>query len=242
VIDGDGQLSNIFFFSVVDPAQGTPTHLALPQFIFGGAWYSAIYLSNTTNAATSVQITFRDDAGAQLFVPLVGKGSLFSRIVNLNPGATVVLEALNGGVGDTEGWADIALPPGVIGYGVFRQVIAGREDQEALVPFTSESSQTADFTYDDLLLTTAVAFLNPSSQQTTVTVTAFGPDGAQVGSTQIPLDPHTKSTNVLKAYPGMAGIAGKQGRVVVSAPNGAVSVLGLRFGGSAFTNIPINYR
>jgi hypothetical protein len=73
-----------------------------------------------------------------------------------------------------------------------------------------------------------------------VTVTAFGPDGAQVGSTQILLAAHAKSSNTLKGYPGMA-IAGKQGRVVVSVPNGAVSVLAPRFGGSAFTDSPINY-
>jgi len=63
-----------------------------------------------------------------------------------------------------------------------------------------------------------------------------------VGSTQIVLAPHFKSTNILAAYSGMSGILGKQGRAVVSVPNGAVSVLALRFGGSAFTDIPLNYR
>jgi len=40
----------------------------------------------------------------------------------------------------------------------------------------------------------------------------------------------------------MAGVSGKQGRVVVSVPNGAVSVLGLRFGASGFSDIPVNHR
>ena len=149
-MSGDGQLSNIFFFTVAAPGHGANPHLALPHFVFGGAWYSAIYLSNTTNALESVQLTFRDDTGAPLFVPLAGIGSLFSRIVILNPGTTVLLEALN--VGDdpsTEGWVDISLPPGVMGYGVSRLVTAGHPDQEALIPFAPESSQTVEFTYDD---------------------------------------------------------------------------------------------
>jgi len=121
-------------------------------------------------------------------------------------------------------------------------VIAGRADQEALVSFTSASSQTADFSYDDTALVTAAAFLNPSSQQVVVTVTAYGPDGSQVATTQVPLAPGQKSTDILKHYPGMLGISGKHGRVVVSVPNGAVSVLVLRFGGEAFTDVPVNYR
>ena len=243
VVSGDGQLSNIFFFTVAAPGHGVNPHLALPHFVFGGAWYWAIYLSNTTNALESVQLTFRDDTGTPLFVPLAGIGSLFSRIVILNPGTTVLLEALN--VEDDpsmEGWVDISLPPGVIGYGVSRLVNAGHPDQESLIPFAPETSQAAEFTYDDIQFTTAVALLNPSDQQTTVTIIAFGDDGDQVGTTQLALNPHSKSASVLAAYAGMAGIVGKQGRVVVSVPNGAVSVLALRFGGAGFTNIPVNHR
>lgn len=243
VVSGDGQLSNVFFFTVAAPGHGANPHLALPHFVFGGSWYSAIYLSNTTNSLESVQLTFRDDTGLPMFVPLAGIGSLFSRIVVLNPGTTVLLEALN--VGDdppVEGWVDISLPPGVMGFGVSRLVTAGRPDQETLIPFVPETSQTVEFTFGDISFTTAVAILNPSDQQVTVTVTAFGDDGDQVGTTQLALAPHTKSANVLAAYAGMAGVFRKQGRVVVSTPNGAVSVLALRFGGAGFSNIPVNHR
>jgi probable HAF family extracellular repeat protein len=242
VVSGDGQLSNIFFFTVAAPGHGSNTHLALPHFVFGGSWYSAILLSNTTGALESVPIRFRDDAGAPLLAPLADIGSVSSRIVVLNPGTTVLVEALNGPMPLTEGWADISLPPGVIGYGITREVTDGRVDHEALIPFIPESSQAAEFTYDDTSFTTAVGLVNPGNQQTTVTITAFGADGDQVGSTQLPLAPGAKSVNTLRAYAGMAGVAGKQGRVVVSVPNGAVSVLALRFGAAGFSNIPVNHR
>jgi hypothetical protein len=199
-------------------------------------------LSNTTGALESVPIRFRDDAGAPLLVPLADIGSVSSRIILLNPGTTVLLEALNGPTPLTEGWADISLSPGVIGYGITRAVTDGHADHEALIPFVPESSQTAEFTYDDTSFTTAVAFVNPGNQQTTVTVTAFGADGDQVGSTELPLAPGAKSVNILRAYAEMAGVSGKQGRVVVSVPNGAVSVLALRFGAAGFSNSPVNHR
>jgi hypothetical protein len=217
-INGERQLSNVFFFPVTAPGHGANLHLALPHFVFGGVWYSAIYLSNTTNALESVPLTFMDDAGAPVLVPLAGIGSASSRIVILNPGTTVLLEALNVGDASTEGWVDISLPPGVIGYGVSRLVTDGRANQETLIPFVPETSQTAEFSHDDIQFTTAVAFLNPSDQQTTVTVTAFGDDGDQVGSTQFILPPHAKSANILRAYAGMAGVFGRQCRVVVSVP------------------------
>jgi probable HAF family extracellular repeat protein len=242
VINGDGALSNIFSFSVMDPSLNTATHLALPQFAFGGPWYSALYLSNTTADLVTVPVTFTDPAGAPLLVPLVGIGSISSRNVTVDPGATVLLEALNGGDALVVGWADVALPPGVIGYGVFRQVVAGRADQEAVVPLTPESSRRADFTFDDVSLTTAVSFLNPTNQEVTATVVAITQDGGQAGFTQMVLAPHTKSTGFLKDFPGMAGVSGNRGRVVVTVPIGAVSVLALRFAGAAFADIPINYR
>ncbi len=242
VFNPDFQGSSILFFSVTAPGSGMTTSLALPQFIFGGAWYSSIYLSNTTNLPATAQVTFSDDNASPLNVPFVGIGFGVSQTVNLSSGGTVELQTLSGGNQSIEGSAELSLPPGVIGYAVFRQVVPGRADQEALVPFSSESSQIADFTFDDTSVTTSVAFLNPSSQSVTVTATAYGPDGTQVGSTQIVLAPHFKSSNELKLFAGMAGIAGQQGRVVVSVPNGAVSVLALRFDGSAFTDIPVNYR
>jgi sugar lactone lactonase YvrE len=241
VINPDAQISNALAFSVLDPGSSTDTHFALPQFVFGGAWSTALYFSNTTNSAATVQVDFMDDSASPLTVPLVGIGPVTTRSVHLNPGATVVLEAPNGG-NQTEGWADISLPAGVIGYGVFQQVVPGLADHEALASFAPESSQTADLTYDDNRLTTLVALLNPSNQQVVVTITAYGPDGVSAGSAQVPLAPHSKQATVLETLPGLSPMSGKQGRVEFSVANGAVSALAFRFGGAVFTSIPIAYR
>jgi hypothetical protein len=216
---------------------------ALPQFVFNGAWYTALYFSNTTNAPLNVPVSFVGDNGSPLSSPLAGVGSVTSRTVALNPGATAILEFLaDSATAVVDGWVEATLPPGVTGYAVFRQTVAGRPDQEAVVPLTSESSQTADLVYDDILFTTAVALLNPSDQQTTVTVTVYSTNGAQLGVAQIPLAPHTKVAPLLKDVPGLSSISGNRGWATFSVPNGDVSVLGLRFGGSAFTSIPVAER
>lgn len=133
-------------------------------------------------------------------------------------------------------------PPGVMGYGVSRFGNRGASGSGDAHSVRSRDQSDRRIHLDDISFTTAVALLNPSDQQVTVTVTAFGDDGDQVGTTQLALAPHTKSANVLAAYAGMAGVFRKQGRVIVSAPNGAVSVLALRFGGAGFSNIPVNHR
>ncbi len=239
VFNPNGQSSNVFSFTIADPLK--TTSFALPQFVFGGAWYTALYFSNPTSSTVSVQVNFYDDNGAPLNVPLLGVGTVTSQTITLNPSSTVILEAPNNAGISGEGWVEATLPEGVVGYAVFRQSVAGRADQEAVVPLAPESSQTADLIYDDTNFTTAVAFLNPSNQAATVTVSVLGPDGSSLASTQVVLAPRSKQSAVLKALPGLASVAGQRGQAVFSASGGAVSVLGLRFGGSAFTSIPVTY-
>jgi hypothetical protein len=221
---------------------GPSTSLALPQLVFGGGWYTALYFANTTTADVNFPVTFVGDDGNALSVPLLAFGTTSGLNVSLSSGATAIYEAPNNLGAPFEGWVNANLPAGVVGYAVFRQSADGRMDQEAVVPLTSESNQIGDLVYDDVNFTTAVAFANPSPQQVTVTVTAFASNGAQVGSCQVILPPQTKEAVILKQLPGMLGVAGNRGWATFSVPNGAVSVLGLRFGGSAFTSIPVPVR
>ena len=237
-----GSIVNLVISS--GPAQqSSGTIFALPQLAFGGGWYTALYFSNTTTSTTSIQVDFIAESGTPLSVPLRRNGSdvgsVTSQTVSLNPGETVILEALNRG-DLTQGWVEATLPAGVNGYGVFRQSIAGRPDQEAVVPLTSETSQVVDFTYDDTGLTTAIAIVNPSNLQITVTATAYRNDGTLIGSSAIPLGPRTKQALVLRNLQGL--IVGQRGWITFSADNGAVSVLGLRAWGEAFTSIPVTPR
>src|SRR5580700_11426877 len=60
----------------------------LPQFAFGGGWYSALYFTNTTSTTVSFLVTFTSDNGTPLVVPGVGS----SKQVTLAPLNTVIIE------------------------------------------------------------------------------------------------------------------------------------------------------
>jgi len=211
----------------------------LPQFVFGAAnatsgWYSALYFTNGTSNTVSFLVTFTTDAGAPMNVPGVGT----SKQVTIGPLGTAVIEALNTG-SQIEGYASVALPTGVTAYGVFRQSVLGKPDQEALVGLKNSNATSSTLTFDDTNgLTTSVALVNTSTVAATVTITAWGIDGSLLGSSSQLLQPGSKFAASLRGFLGLAGIAGQRGSALFAVPTGNVSVLGLRFGTTAFTSIP----
>jgi hypothetical protein len=208
--------------------------LVLPQFAFGGGWYSALYFTNTGTSTASFPVNFTADDGTPLSVPAVG-GS--STTVNLGPQGTAVVEAPNSGPLN-QGYASFSLPAGVEGYGVFRQSVPGIADQEAVVPFSIGLSATSTFVWDETDFTTAVAIVNPGSVATTVNVTLWDNNGKLIGTSSVLLPPFSKTESALRAYPGLAGMVGLRGAAQFTVSAGSVAVLGLRFNGSALTSIP----
>lgn len=212
----------------------------LGQFAFGGGWASAIYFSNTSPVALSFPVSFTGDDGKPMTVPTIA-GSL--QTITLQPGASTVIEAPN--VGSlVQGYVTAYLPVGITGYGVFRQSAPGAVDQEAVVPLAGGGGQFQLLVYDDTnSLTTAAAILNPSAVATTVGITATDESGTVIGTSSVDLPPLGKLATTLRTLPGLEQIAGSRGTVhfVVTKPTnftGSVSVLGLRFNGTAITSIP----
>lgn len=212
----------------------------LPQFAYGGGWYSALYFSNTTDSALALRVKFYSKDGASLSVPLAGLGPVSDQTIPIPGKGTVILEAPNSG-DLQEGWAEATLPEGVTGYGIFRQSVQGRADQEAVVPLSEDSRQAANLVWDDTAFTTAIAAVNPKDQAVVATVTAYAADGTQLGVSTLNLGARAREAFVLRNLPGLAGVSAKRGLLRITVPSGAVSALGLRFGGEAFTSIPVDY-
>jgi P pilus assembly chaperone PapD len=206
----------------------------LPQFAFGGGWYTALYFTNLTGAAVSFPVSFVGDAGTPLTVPSLG-GSTTQ--VKLAAYGTAVVEAPN--VGSLiQGYAAFTLPGGVFGYGVFRDSVAGQSDQEAVVPLSDAGASSNTLTWDETNLTTAVAIVNPSPTAANVGVTLWDENGNTIGTSSVALPPNGKTAAALRNLPGLSGMLGKRGSAQFKVSTGSVDVLGLRFGPSAFTSIP----
>ncbi len=231
-----GTLASVFatrLSATIAAADSATTSFVLPQLAFGGGWYSAVYFANASNQSTSVPVKFTGDDGSPLDVPGIGS----STTVNLAGNGSAILEALDTGA-LTQGYITVSLPSDVIAYGVFRQSVPGRDDQEAVVPLSKLTDTSNTMIWDDTSHTTAVAIVNPSAAAVTVSVTVRDGSGNVIGTASIPLAAGAKTTSIMRDLPGLSGMAGKMGSAQFTVNSGNVAVLGLRFGGSAFTSIP----
>jgi hypothetical protein len=215
--------------------QPNTTPLVLPQFAFGGGWYSALYFANTTSAAVSFPVNFIADNGTALFVLSLGASSTN---VNIPAQGSAIVEATNNSTLN-QGYASFSLPPGVSGYGIFRQTVAGRPDQEAVAPFVAANKYSGTLVWDDTSFVTSVAMVNAGPVNGSVSITVWDNSGRLIGTTSVSLPAHQKTEAALRTLPGLATMAGSRGTAQFVATSGNIAVLGLRFN-SAFTSIPVN--
>ena len=237
-LNTEGYLVDINLHIVATPALPALGASILPQFAYGAGWYSALYFANVGTTPVSFSVNFIGDDGLPLNVPSVG-GS--STVVSLSPQGTAIIEAPNQGT-LSQGYVSASLPVGVVGYGIFRQTVPGRGDQEAVVPLSDASATTSTLIWDDTNFITAVAIVNRSSLPNAVAVVVRDPTGATIGNSTVSLPPNGKVAVALRDLPGLARIVGTRGSADFTVAFGNVAVLGLRFGGSAFTSIPTTER
>jgi len=212
------------------PPSVTVGNTIFSQVAFGGGWYTALYFTNQSASQVTVNVNFFTDSATAMNV-----GGQSTRSVLLPPGGTSVIEAQNTG-SLTQGWATFDAPTGVTGYGVFRQSVSGKADQEAVAPYASSTGTKALLTFDESAYTTAVALWFNGPSNGPVTLTAKDESGNTLGAATITMTPGTKQAFALQDQ--IPAIAGHRGSLIVSASTGSIAVLGLRFGGSAFTSIP----
>ena len=224
--------STFFVLAVISGDVASPK--VLPQIAFGGGWYSALYFTMSGTGSASFQVNFVNADGTPLNVPSFGAAST---TVNLVGHGTAFVEAPNTGP-LSQGYATFSLPPGVTGYGVFRQSVEGRADQEAVVPLSSAASTSSTLIWDDTNLITAVAIVNLSSAANIVTVTARDFQGRTLGTSRVSIPANGRVAAALRDLPGLGTIVGNRGTADFTVTTGNVAVLGLRFRLLSFTSIP----
>lgn len=217
------------------------TSFVLPQFVYGtqaagNRWTTQLYFHNATQAAAPMELRFRGDDGADLNFP---GGAQQTR--NLAPGETLLVQTPEA-ASFFSGWVEARLPAGVSGYAVFRQSVAGRDDNEAVVLLSPVDKNAWTLIHDDSGLITGIAVVNPGGAAITVDYTARDAAGQATASGSVNLPAGSKLVNALNALQGLSGIAGRRGAIEFRAASGTLAVLGLRFGASAFTSVPASVR
>lgn len=217
------------------PAEGPAPNMAMPQLVYGEGWYTAVYLTNTGSSAATATLDFVDPTGAPLAVALSGGTVTTSQTVSLPAGGSALVEMPDQGAA-TQGSILLNLPAGVSGYGIFRREPAGTPPQEATVPLASLTATKVTVIFDDTSYSTAIAVLNPTDTDATLTITTRDSTGQPIGSgVQQPLAARNRTAFLLRDV--VSGVVGQRGAVDFTVSSGAVSVLALRANGNAFTSI-----
>ena len=206
---------------------GSITHVA-----YNGGWTSVFYIVNTGNASAQFTLSFVDENGVALSVPLLLRQS------GTNTTTSALTRTLASGemlVVDTNqqdspiaivGSAQLTTTGNIGGFEIFRWNTFG---QEASVPLESRSPNSFVLVFDDTDgLTTGVALASNFGLQANITATFRDDTGAQIGVPQlVTLAPHGHKSFLLPDL--LQAAAGKRGMVEFAAtPGQSFSVIGLR--------------
>lgn len=212
---------------------------ALPQLASGGGWKTMFTTVNLGAAQAQTRVSFFNDAGAALTLPLSpspdGPGaevwaSSTDNTLPIGASSVVVTEA----AGDVKvGWGDL-LASGTVGaFAIFRA-----NGQEAVVPLENRKTDKYVLWYDNTPgFVTSMAMSNASGVPASVEAVVRAEDGStkDTQTIKLPAQGHAAFELVKK----LAATAGGRGSVEFRSPGGAVSMLGLRFRGNAITTIPV---
>src|SRR5271157_2396715 len=222
---------------------GTITHLAS-----GGYWTTTITLVNTSPSPAQVRLSFFDNNGNPLALPLSfpqsssAAGTLLASTLDrtLQSGAELVVQSTGPNNQPTlVGWAQV-LTNGVLGGSAILSQAIGNANQEAEMPLDTSISADYVVPFDNTNgASTALALTNISPQPVSVTVSINNDSGSVMLSNAITL-PAMGHTSFTLADRYGAVTAQRRGTVEFTTPSTAlISVIGLRFNATgAFSTIP----
>ncbi len=222
-----GAFTSIEALSAVPVGGKTITHLA-----DGQGWDTSVVLVNTDTAPANFTITFRNDAGNPLTLPLGPDGNQSQITGTIAPGGSRTITSQGTSVNLVTGWAELDTTSPIGGTAIFGYQSGGTLS-EASVPIIPDTHTQFELPFDGSAgLGLGVAFANPSSSATAMISVSFNNAAGQpVGmpvSAVVPPDGHT---SIVLALPVSApGVA-----VVTSST--PVSALGIRSHSGAFTSI-----
>jgi hypothetical protein len=226
--------------SVVYSAAGS-----IAQVASGGSWITTITLVNDGPAPAHLRLSFFDDNGGPLTLPLAFPQSSAAALTaatldrTLGAGAGLVI-VTNGPTSQAtqQGWAQLLTDGSVSGFAVFASTVNGGA-QEAVAPLQGANTGSWVLWFDNTGgYATGVALANLASETATVPAIVRDDTGTILASSSVPLAALAHGSFMVTAqYPQTAG---KRGSIEFQTPpGGQIGVLGLRASASgALTSVP----
>jgi len=227
-------------FTTIPAIQSGASGGSMAHIAAGGGWRSIFYVVNLNPVTSNVTLKFFDDSGTPLVLPLTflqsGATTTAASVTQaLTAGATLVLETQGAGAQVMLGSAQLSSDHGASGFALLRYDPSG---QEATAPLETRNAPAYVLAYDNTTpLATGVALANLSNQAATVGLILRDDTGTTLQTTSLQLPANGHSAFVLSGnYPLTAG---KRGTLEFTSASAAISVLGIRANGNAFTSIPV---
>jgi hypothetical protein len=208
-----------------------------------GGWTSVFYLVNTGSSSAQFTLSFFDENGIALPVPLVLPQSVTNITTaaltqTLAPGAMLVVNT-NEQDSPTPvvGSAQLTTTGNISGFDIFRWTTFG---QEASVPLETRTPNSFVLVFDDTNgLTTGVALANQNAAAANVTARIYDDAGTLLQTASINLGSRAHTSFLLPT--NYTVTTNKRGMVEFVVPPGAkISVVGLRAkSDGTLTTIPV---
>jgi hypothetical protein len=211
----------------------------IPQFVDGGSWQTAITVVNLENHPTSFDVLFFDDNGNNLDVPVNGQGTVHGMRISLETAGTFTFETAGRNFDLSSGWALLsqANSDSVGIFAIFRQTVAGRQAQEAVVPSVNQFESHFVLPFDNTQYTTGIALANPTLNPVSIPVNIRNEQGQIIDTRQFSLGPYSHAAFVLPDT--WSSTVGRRGTLEFLTSGFGVGALGLRFNGAAFTSLNV---
>jgi len=210
---------------------------------YNGGFTSLFYLVNTGTFTANFALSFFDEGGSRLAVPLSlpqtrAATTTSSLTQQLAPGAMLVVETQeDDAAASVVGSAQLTTDGNVSGFEIFRWTTFG---QEASVPLETRSPNSFLLVYDNTGgLTTGVALANVAGTYANVTVNNYDDTGALLQTAAINVGPRGHTSFLLPS--NYAVTANKRGMVEFVVPvGGKINAVGLRAkADGTLTTIPV---
>lgn len=181
------------------------------QLVDGASWKTAFYFVNLESHSTTFEVLFFNDDGTDMFLPIIGLGTVRRVAVTLNPAGSIEFESPGVAANLAQGWAYIVQTGSSVGdsvgsSAVFRQTVPGFQAQEAVVPVVNQFEDHFVLMYDNTAYVTAIAIANPTLNSVIIPVNIRNGLGTIIDQRTIALGPYQHTAFVVPIlWPSTAG-------------------------------------
>jgi hypothetical protein len=239
--NGIAALTTLPVLSNVDTPGGS-----IADLTYNGGFTSTFYLVNTGSSSASFTLSFFDQSGNPVNVPLVlpqtratKTATAWTQTLSAGQMLEVATQAAPAASTNVSGSAQLTTTGSIGGFERFDYSL---NEQEASVPLETRTPGSFVLVYDNPNgLATGVALANLSASAANIAANIYDDQGNLLQTTTIPLAGHGQQTIVFNAaYPNTEN---RRGMVQFLVPSsGPISMIGLRvgtIGATTITTIPI---